>query len=298
MQSSPITLEALTVLHAIDQRGSYAAAAEHLNKVPSALSYIVQKLEEQLGISLFVREGRRSVLTPAGRYVLEEGRKILGAVNRVGEQAQTIAHGWEPKLRIGYDTIIDIQTLYPAIAHFLEEHPSIEIDLSEHVMNGSWESIIKDKVDIIIGAPGPVPNHAGLRAIEIDTIDQLLVAPPNHPLTSYQQSVTKEDIANYRTVVVHDSVEQAVARSSNLVEQSHHFYVTTIEQKIQAIKAGIGVGFLPRKRIQTAIEQGTLCPIPTAEATPQTTLFMAWKVINKGKGLKTFIEKFQLNNKH
>ncbi len=49
----PITVEALLVLDAIESRGSYAAAAEQLNKVPSALSYIVQKLEEQLNVTIF-----------------------------------------------------------------------------------------------------------------------------------------------------------------------------------------------------------------------------------------------------
>ena len=44
MNTPPVSLEALLVLDAIEYRGSYAAAAEHLNKVPSALSYVVQKL--------------------------------------------------------------------------------------------------------------------------------------------------------------------------------------------------------------------------------------------------------------
>lgn len=98
INTSPLTLESLLVLDAIEGRGSFAAAAEQLNKVPSALSYIIQKLEEQLGVTLFVRQGRRSVLTPAGQYLLAEGRKLLIAVNKLAEQTQTIAHGWEPKI--------------------------------------------------------------------------------------------------------------------------------------------------------------------------------------------------------
>ena len=52
MNTSPLSIEALLVLDAIEHRGSYAAAAEQLNKVPSALSYIVQRLEEQLNAVL------------------------------------------------------------------------------------------------------------------------------------------------------------------------------------------------------------------------------------------------------
>ena len=51
-----LTLEALRVMDAIDRRGSFAAAADELGRVPSALSYTMQKLEEELDVVLFDRE--------------------------------------------------------------------------------------------------------------------------------------------------------------------------------------------------------------------------------------------------
>lgn len=102
---SPITIEVLETLDAIDRRGSYAKAAEELNKATSAISYIVQKLEEQLDIALFQRQGRRSVLTPAGQLVLEEGRKILNASVKLANAAKEIATGWEPQIRIAVDSM-------------------------------------------------------------------------------------------------------------------------------------------------------------------------------------------------
>ena len=53
MGFSPITLDALQAIDAIDRRGSFARAAEELDKATSALSYTIQKLEEQLGVTLF-----------------------------------------------------------------------------------------------------------------------------------------------------------------------------------------------------------------------------------------------------
>ena len=58
-----LSLEALEVIEAIDRKGSYAAAATALNRVPSAVSYTVQKLEQDLDVTLFQKEGRRAVLT-------------------------------------------------------------------------------------------------------------------------------------------------------------------------------------------------------------------------------------------
>lgn len=58
-----LTLDALTVLDAIDRKGSFASAAQALFRVPSTVTYTVQKLEEDLGFAIFKRAGRRSVLT-------------------------------------------------------------------------------------------------------------------------------------------------------------------------------------------------------------------------------------------
>ncbi|SUB31659.1 LysR family transcriptional regulator [Yersinia pseudotuberculosis] len=71
-----LTLEALRVMDAIDRRGSFAAAADELGRVPSALSYTMQKLEEELDVVLFDRSGHRTKFTNVGRMLLERGRVI------------------------------------------------------------------------------------------------------------------------------------------------------------------------------------------------------------------------------
>ncbi|MFT5579437.1 MAG: DNA-binding transcriptional LysR family regulator, partial [Paraglaciecola psychrophila] len=90
MRRNPITIEVLETLDAIDRRGSFAKAAEELNKATSAVSYAVQKLEDQLDIALFQRQGRRSVLTPAGRLILAEGRDILQTTARLANKAKQV----------------------------------------------------------------------------------------------------------------------------------------------------------------------------------------------------------------
>ncbi|RBK79387.1 LysR family transcriptional regulator, partial [Xanthomonas oryzae pv. oryzae] len=74
-----ISLEALQILDAIDRRGSFAAAAKVLFKVPSTISYTVAKLEEDLGVQLFERVGPKATPTQAGRELLREGRHLLRA---------------------------------------------------------------------------------------------------------------------------------------------------------------------------------------------------------------------------
>jgi DNA-binding transcriptional LysR family regulator len=285
MLSSPITVEALLVLDAIEYRGSYAAAAEQLNKVPSALSYIVQKLEEQLNVTIFQRQGRRAVLTPAGKHLLAEGRKVLSTINSLAEQTQTIANGWEPKIRIACDSIIDIKPVFKGLQLFLDEYKNIEIDVQEEVMNGTWEVLIDDRVDLVIGAPSPVPNKKGIRATKIGELEIVLVANSAHELSLGKQKVKPEQLAKYRSVIVHDSARHEIPWSVNMIEGSQHFFVSSIAQKIEAIVAGIGIGYLPKNLIESHTDSEKLVIIELEEKLPPQDVFMAWKITNKGKGL-------------
>ena len=69
-----ITIEQLLALDAIARTGSFAGAAAELYKVPSAVSYNIQGLEDALGVPIFNRRRRKSVLTSNGRRLLEASR--------------------------------------------------------------------------------------------------------------------------------------------------------------------------------------------------------------------------------
>lgn len=286
----PITIEALLVLDAIAERGSYASAAEQLNKVPSALSYIMQKLEEQLGVTLFQRQGRRSVLTPAGKHLLAEGRNILLAINKLSEQTQIIANGWEPKIRIAIDSIIDGMDVFPIIKQFVNEHPNIEIDISEEVLNGAWEALIDDRVELLIGASAPVPIQKGVSVQTIAMNEMAFYVNKNHPLLSYPAPLSDQNIARFVTVVVHDSAKTVIPKSVGIIENSQHLYVASLDHKIKAIISGLGCGFLPKKRAQSYVQNGQLIALETEHVKQPDELYIAWKFVNRGKGLQRLRE--------
>lgn len=292
---NPITLDALHVLDAIVRRGSYAAAAEELNRVPSALSYIVQNLEEKLGVTLFTKQGRRSVLTPAGSHLLHEGRTILEAVARLGESTCNIANGWESRLRIAIDSMHNDLDTFKTLEKFVSAYPSIEVDLREEVMFGSWEALINDEVDLLIGASGPVPRHKGIHAEVIGQEDLVYAVSPLHPLAREPGPISMERLTHERTVVVHDSAHSAIPWTRGLITETLHFYVPTHDCKIRAQLAGIGAGHLPRRRVQNYLDSGDLVELQLEQPNPepQFDIFLAWKLVNHGKGLKALVECFR-----
>jgi len=106
-----LTPEALTMMDAIAESGSFAAAARQLGKVPSALTYSVRQLEDALDVLLFDRRSRQAVLTAAGQELLDEGRRLLEQMDAVANRVKRVATGWETQLSIAVDDAISRTTM-------------------------------------------------------------------------------------------------------------------------------------------------------------------------------------------
>jgi DNA-binding transcriptional LysR family regulator len=277
----------LEVLDAIDRRGSYAKAAEELNKATSAVSYGVQKLEEHLNIPLFQRQGRRSVLTPAGQLVLAEGRKILSATVQLASTAKEVATGWEPRIRVAVESTQSYPVFFEVLADFLVEHTNVEIDLCECVLNGGWEALEQGRVELIVGAPGPVPLQKGYRAIPLGHSELVPVIATHHEQAAKvnNQDALAATLPKLRRIITHDTSRVEITRSEGLSSGGQKFYVQNIDQKVEAVLAGIGIGHLPRKRIQHHLNSGVLTELNVGVVTDHEN-FLAWKISNKGKGLQ------------
>lgn len=292
---SPITLDALRTLDAIDRRRSFAAAAEELFRVPSAVSYTISKLEEDLGVELFDRSRRKAELTAVGRLLLEQGRQILTATEELTAMARQAADGWEVELRICVDTVLACGPIYDLIDQFQALQPRTEVRLMEEVLGGSWDALNAERCDIVIGATGDPPSQ-GFGIHPLGQVPFVFAVAAGHPLTQLAQPLPLTVIQDYPTVVVADSSRYLPVRSSGLLDGRSRIVVPSIEHKIAAQCKGLGVGFLPQHRIHAELESGRLVAIQLEEPRPPHSLSVAWRNTNKGKGLKWFISR--LKNVH
>lgn len=291
--SHKITLEALEVLDAIDRKGSFAAAAAALYRVPSAMTYTVRKLEADLGVSLFRKEGRRATMTPAGKVLLEQGRHLLLAADRLVETTRQVDQGWESRLNIGIDSILGFEVIFPHLQAFYAIKPDIEINVYEEVLGGAWESVIEGRVDVILGAPEPPANTQGLRLVELTKVAWDFVVAPGHALTELDRPLTAEDIRLHRAVVVRDSSRNLPPLTKRVFDRQAVLSVATMQQKIEAQAQGLGVGYLPHPCVEPYLNHGTLVRLEVEQDTPQTPLHLAWKTNSKGKALRWFVERLQ-----
>jgi DNA-binding transcriptional LysR family regulator len=288
-----LTLDSLEVIDAIDRRGSFAAAAAVLHKVPSAISYTVQKLEQDLGVPLFQKEGRRAVLTSAGRHLVDQGRQLLLAADQLATSTRQLATGWEPRLRVAVDTIIPLEVVLPAVAQLQEKQPSIEISITTEVLGGTWEVLVENHVDLVVGGMGDAPGHRGIRCEPWRTIEHVFVAAPQHPLCREEGPISIASVQQHRAVIVRDSSRNSAALSRGILNQQTCMYVPTMEAKLEAHRLGMGVGFAPKTQVAKDLATGRLVALQLEETREHSPTMLGWKVDNRGQALQFLVERLR-----
>ena len=148
--SIKLSLDSLEVLDAISRKGSFAAAAESLFRVPSAITYTVRKLEEDLGVALFNRSGHRAELTEAGAELLREGRLLLNAASELEAHVKLIASGVETELTIAVSELFSLDALYKILQGFYAQNFNTRLKIIREVYGGCCDALVSDRAAIAI----------------------------------------------------------------------------------------------------------------------------------------------------
>ncbi|MGC8121951.1 LysR family transcriptional regulator [Marinobacter sp. VGCF2001] len=283
-----ITIDALKVLDAIDRKGSFAGAAGELFRVPSAISYTVQKLEEDLSVSIFDRTGHKAVMTPAGRYLLDEGRALLEAAETLAHTTKQVAEGWETRLRIGFNSLLPAQCLFPAAQAFYNLGVPVDVQIVEEVFAGTWDALQSRRVDLIIGAD-QISKPAGNFATKaLGEISFVFAVAADHPLANAAEPLTEADIARFPAAVAADTSRALPPGHAGIFRRQRTLTVSNIDQKIAVQEAGLGVGWLPLPRIQQALAHGRLVTKAVHEPRQPIALHLARHSEDQGKALMWF----------
>ncbi|WP_115779795.1 LysR family transcriptional regulator [Paraburkholderia caffeinilytica] len=285
-----LSFEVLQVLDAIDRTGTFASAAETLHKVPSSLTYLVQKLELDLGVKLFDRSGRRATLTHAGRVVVEEGRRLLEAAEDLERKAKRIQHGWESDLHIAVDEIIPFELLWRHVDQFYKLGLDTRLRLSKEVLGGSWDALLTRRADLIVGAAGDPPPIPNLVAKPIGSLRHVFVVAPHHPLASVAEPLTLDIVARHRAVAIGDTSRKLAPRTIAIAANQEVLTVPTLEAKLAAQIKGLAAGTIPECLAVEPLLQGELVKKEVLGMRDVTHFYLAWRDDESGKALRWWVE--------
>jgi DNA-binding transcriptional LysR family regulator len=287
-----ITLEALAAIDAIERRGSYAGAAEELHKVPSAVTYMVQKLESDLDIAIFDRSGHRSKLTEAGKVLLEKGRQLLRDARDLECRATKVSTGWESQLRIGLDAMVPFAAIVPYATAFLGMHTGTSLQFSHEALGGTWDALYAGRADLIVGAVGEAP-YAGFACEPIGTAEFVLCVAPGHPLAQAREPMPFESMIQYRGVAIADSSRQLAGRTACTFEGQETIEVANVQAKLKVILAGLGIAHLPVDVARPYLDRGELIAKKTCAEPYVQAFHLAWRPDDAGQGVKWWVEQLR-----
>ncbi|UVK41421.1 LysR family transcriptional regulator [Mesorhizobium sp. AR10] len=131
--------------------GSFAKAAEELRVTPSALSKLVSRLEDRLGVRLLTRTTRRLALTSEGALYLERARDVLELIGRTEDDVSSTRSSPKGLLRLNSSTGFARQALLHALPAFLQRFPEVSVDLS---LTDRLVDPVAEQADVVIrGSP-------------------------------------------------------------------------------------------------------------------------------------------------
>jgi len=283
----------LALLEAIRDSGSLSRAAARLGKAPSTISHAARQLEARFDALLFDRRRYRLQLTPAGQLLTQEAARLSLDVARLTRRVKQVAGGWEDRLWIVTDEIMEFELLMPVIRAFDAQQSGVALRVTHEVLGGTWEALREGRADLIIGATNEPPSMPNLRWHELGVMDWVFAISPRHPLAKSNEPLTREMIAAHRSVVVADTSRRSEGRVYGVLGGQATLAVPSMRAKALAQRDGLGVGWLPRQRIGAMLKSGELVEKRVVDPREPNVLYLAWRGDQEGRALKWWVEQLQ-----
>jgi DNA-binding transcriptional LysR family regulator len=250
----------MRVFSRVVDRGSFSAAAEELGLTPSAVSKLVSRLEDRLGVRLLHRTTRRLALTPEGEAYHLRARDILAAIEDA--ETEVARSGTTPRgrLRVNAGTAFVLHELAAALPDFLDRYPDIEVELA---VTDRVVDLLAENADVAIRT-GPVGDPS-LVARKIADAERGIFAAPAY-LDRHGTPRAAEDLAQHNCIVL--SSIPAINRwpfrdgaDVKIIQVTSRVIVDDAEVAMRLAVAGAGIVRLSDLLVGEAVRRGLLVPL-------------------------------------
>jgi len=256
----------LVVVREVEKHGSLTAAAESLALTQSALSHSIKKLEAQLGLEIWRREGRQLRLTQAGLDLLALANQVLPQLELAEQRLQQFAQGKRGTLRIGMECHPCYRWLLNVVAPFLAAWPHVEVDVKQKVQFGGHGALLGFEIDMLI-TPDPVFKPE-LRFEPVFDYEQVLVVAKTHALAgaSHIEPLQLRDqvLITYPVSTDRLDVYTQFLLPAGVTPQ-HQKTVENTDIMMQLVASGRGVAALPRWLAQEYSSQLSIVDVRLGE---------------------------------
>ncbi|KUN25240.1 LysR family transcriptional regulator [Streptomyces antibioticus] len=235
-----VDLRKLRYFVAVAEELHFGRAAERLHIAQPVLSRQIRSLEDELGVEVFDRGRRGTLLTPAGEQLLQDAVPLLASAQALLRRAKAAGQD-TPTLTIGFMPGI---TLTPATAAFSSVRPGVNVRL----LRTSWD----DQVDVLLDGRADIGivrlpiDQLGLHVRPLFSEPRLVMLPAEHRLAD-RASVTVRDLAGEHLLQDPDAVPEwrDVALELRDRRRPEVPAIHQVEEKLELVASGAGICVLP-----------------------------------------------------
>lgn len=259
MKVPRISLEQWAAFKAVVDEGSFARAAEVLNKSQSSVSYAIARLNEQLPSPVLELSGRKAVLTREGKVMYRRASQLLQQAQAAEETARLLSEGTEPEVVIAVDGLLEPGRVIPVLDAFSQRFPMTRLRMLETQLSGTEEALLEKKADIVLGNQVPV----GFMGTPLTVVRMIAVAHPQHPLFANPASagINEFELRSWRQVVLRDSGNRR-EQDAGWLGSEQRWTVSHFSTSLKVLRAGLAFAFMPWHWVEQDIREGTLRELP------------------------------------
>jgi len=246
-------------LIAIGELGSFSRAAERLHLSPPAVFAQIHQLETEVGEKLYERAGRKLVLTPAGRLMIDYCRRLILVHDEAMGAVRELSGVQRGSLYLGCGPHISVSIVPHLLRAYLAQHPNVELRLITGNDQSLFEDLYGGKVDLIVmnlPVDGPELVQDPLWRYEM-----VFVVPPGDPAADLG-TVSAAELSQRPFILYQRSVVIEAAIRTFCVDVG--FEPQVVMQNDQAdsikelVKLGLGISLLPLWSVSNDAKRGTL----------------------------------------
>lgn len=178
------------------ETGSFSAAATALRLSPSAVSKIVARIEQRLGLPLAVRSTRKFRLTTEGEDFVARGRQILSDIQSLESGVRESAGQIAGPLKVSCNVPFGLHRIVPIIPAFLDAYPDIALEFS---LSDATADLIREGVDVAIRTG--VMADSTIRARRLHSSARHIVASPDY-LARHGRPQTPHDLLRHNCLTL------------------------------------------------------------------------------------------------
>jgi len=285
-----ITLKQLQIIEAVVQTRSYSLAAERLHMTQPAISMQMKQLEHNTGLILFERQGKRIVLTAAGKDIHQHSQQITANYNDLIDVIRTTKDLHTGHIKVSAATTSN-HLITQMIANFSKVNKDIKVALKITNRERLVQQLQNFEPDIVLmGEPPPKLDLISERLIMNPLF---VIAPPDHALAK-KKNIPLKEIAQYEFVVREQGSGTRAAIERFFKDREQEFNSTLEMGSNEAIKhavtAGLGLGLVSLHSIKLELEANKLIILDVN----QLPIRRHWHIVKrKGKRLLPAAKQFQ-----